>query len=150
MGHHISAVLLKGNYDEQRANSFGLRAFTLADGLTMFALDSDQVDHWSDTLGVSGFHSARPLLNGRVVHHIMNTIASYPLFAVIETEYFGGDGDQAAAVYAGAKEVMPPEVDSIGPINKALRLLGVVPSSGRDEFDTVGLGNYRDFDLNDE
>lgn len=35
---------------------------------------------------------------------------------------------------------------SVRPINEALRILGVTPSNGRDEFDTVGLGKYRDFD----
>jgi len=36
--------------------------------------------------------------------------------------------------------------ESIGPINEALRLLDVIASDGCDEFDTVELGKFRDFD----
>ena len=31
-----------------------------------------------------------------------------PLFAVIETDYFAGMGDQAAAAYRGDREIMAP------------------------------------------
>jgi hypothetical protein len=37
-------------------------------------------------------------------------------------------------------------IDSDGPIHKALRLLGVTAKFGLDEFDTVELGKFRDFD----
>jgi hypothetical protein len=35
---------------------------------------------------------------------------------------------------------------SVGPINAALRFLGVTTGIGCDEFDVVGLGTYREFD----
>jgi hypothetical protein len=104
------------------------------------------VDHWSERLKIDGDHLAGPTLNFEVVHHVLRTIAPEPLFAVIETDYFGGMGSQSAVVYRGSEEIMPAETDSGGPINKALRVLGVVRQQGRDEFDTVGLGQYRDFD----
>ena len=98
------------------------------------------------------FVSDTPLLNSVAVHRMVNDLTENPLFAVIETDYFGGRGSQAAAVYRGADEVMAPEWtaigeagDSKGPINKALRLLGVVATGGRDEFETVGLDNHRNF-----
>jgi hypothetical protein len=77
---------------------------------------------------------------------MMQEVAPRPLFAVIETDYFGGRGDQAAAVYQGEKEVMAPAVGAVGPINQALRYLGVQATAGMDEFATVGLGRFRDFD----
>ena len=83
---------------------------------------------------------------------MVNALTDNPLFAIVETDYFGGKGSQAAAVYRGAVEIMAPEStaigeasDSKGPINTALRLLGVTASGGCDEFDTVGLGHHRDF-----
>lgn len=39
-----------------------------------------------------------------------------------------------------------PVKRSIGPINKALRLLGVTASRGLDEFMTIGLDRFRHFD----
>ena len=144
MGHHISAVLLQGPFDEQRARSFGLRPIPLIPAITLFPLEAGYCDHWSERLGIAGSVSDRPLLNGRVVHHMMWEVGREPLFAVIETDYFGGVGDQAAAVYRGDKEVMAPAVGAVGPINQALRHLGVQAAAGTDEFDAVGLGRFRD------
>lgn len=152
MGHHIAAVVLSGPFDEHRARSFDMRSTRLAADLTLFPLDPNYNDYWAEELGLPGHVSNRPLLNSRVIHHMVSCIAQSPFFAIIETDYFGGTGSQAAAVYRGDVEIMPPEstaigpVDrSIGPINKALRQLGVIASGGRDEFETVGLACYRDF-----
>ncbi len=76
----------------------------------------------------------------------MREVAPEPLLVVIETDDFGGRGDQAAAVYRGDREVMAPAVGAVGPINEALRHLGVRASAGMAEFDTVGLGQFRDSD----
>jgi hypothetical protein len=146
MGHHISAVLLQGPYDEDKARAFDLRPIPLGSGITMFPLDPGYCDYWSEKLGVDGLLPHRPLLNSQVVHHMMNAIQENPLFAVIETDFFGGIGDQAAAVYRGHKEVMAPWVGYRGPINDALHHLGVVARPPLDHFDTVGLREYRDFD----
>ena len=59
--------------------------------------------------------------------------------AFIETEYFGGFGEQRARVKEG-REVLLAK----GQINDALRLLGVVATPDKDEFDVVGLGRWRD------
>jgi len=146
MAHHISAVLLRGPFDADLAKSFGLKAIRLEHDLTMFPLDARWVDHWSERFGVFGFVADQPLLNSNVIHHMIRSIAAEPVFALIETEYFGGEGTQTAAAYHGEKEVMSPQTAESDTINKALRLLGIVARSGLDEFDTVGLGGFRDFD----
>jgi hypothetical protein len=146
MGHHIAAVLLRGPFDERRARWFDLRPIPLTAGITLFPLAASYCDHWADRLGIAGFVSDRPLLNCRVVHHLIQAVAPEPLFAVIETDYFGGKGDQAAAVYCGCREVMAPGSGTVGPINEALRYLGVRASADTDEFDAVGLGRFRDLD----
>lgn len=63
-------------------------------------------------------------------------------FIKISTDYFGGCGEQDCIHYNN---------DGIGKrcksINQGLKMLGVVPTQlGYDEFDTVGLGNYRSND----
>lgn len=66
--------------------------------------------------------------------------------AYIETDYFGGEGTQAAVVYQHGVCVMEPENASIGPINSALKLLGVVKLNRYtwdDEFATAGLMGFR-------
>jgi hypothetical protein len=146
MAHHINAVLLKGPFDEGRAESFGLKPLLLTKEITLFPLDAEYLDSLSERLGIDGWVSKHPLFNHRVVHHMIRSVAEKPLFAVIETDYVGGDGSQCAAVYRGEEQVMAPEEARRGPINKALRLLGVRRSFRRDEFDTVGLEKFRDFD----
>jgi hypothetical protein len=68
--------------------------------------------------------------------------------AYVETEYFGGVGDQAAIVWSAGHVVMVRRAHG-GPINKALAALGVSRSLVRDEFDVVGLGVHRGMDWND-
>jgi hypothetical protein len=63
--------------------------------------------------------------------------------AYIETEYFGGTGDQGAAVWDAGGLVYGPSRAPRDVINQALRMLGVSRDRGRDEFDSIGLGRWR-------
>jgi len=79
--------------------------------------------------------------------------------AYVETECFGGYGSQWSFVMTGGKLVFGPfyhgprgvreiEVDlpiSDRPINKALRYLGVRKRGALDEFDALGLREFRSF-----
>lgn len=67
---------------------------------------------------------------------------------VIETDYFGGFGEQHATVYKDGK-VLPnnewnPKHNKYNPINLALKFMGLESDPDKDEFDTINLGNYRD------
>jgi hypothetical protein len=66
--------------------------------------------------------------------------------AYVETEYWGGDGEQAAIVWAKGKIVFGPARANFGTINEALRHLEVERGAHRDRFDAIGLGRYRDND----
>lgn len=71
--------------------------------------------------------------------------------AYVQAEYFGGVGEQTAAVWdAGALALGPlhlpehqPVADAGTPISQALRRLGVVAGAGEDEFSAVGLDRHR-------
>lgn len=66
--------------------------------------------------------------------------------AKVETDYFGGLGNQNAEVFINGEKVLDQndEFDhSLRPINSALKMLGVKRKEGMDEFDTVGLGKRR-------
>jgi hypothetical protein len=77
--------------------------------------------------------------------------------AYLETDYAGGTGIQAAALWGGGALAIRPLSMMSGqspgqspgrpratwPINAVLRGLGIVAATGRDEFDTFGLGGYR-------
>ncbi|GGV28976.1 hypothetical protein GCM10010277_11490 [Streptomyces longisporoflavus] len=74
--------------------------------------------------------------------------------AYVEAEYFGGVGEQQAAVWdRGALVLGPlhePEDQPFPPegsaISQALRWLGVVAGDGEDEFTAAGLGRHRSVD----
>lgn len=63
----------------------------------------------------------------------------------IETDYFGGHGTQAGVLADSGAVVFGPE-EGEGTIDHILERLGVAPSPGTDEFDTLGLGRYRRMD----
>lgn len=64
--------------------------------------------------------------------------------AFVETDYFGGTGGQGAVVFNDGAAIYGPEWGVIGPINRALALLGVeITPPSTDEFDTIGLGWLR-------
>ena len=66
--------------------------------------------------------------------------------AKIETDYFGGSGEQYAKLYVdGVKKYDDSDVFDYSktPINDVLKIMDVVKKTGMDEFDTIGLGKYR-------
>ncbi|MFF2432010.1 hypothetical protein [Streptomyces mirabilis] len=71
--------------------------------------------------------------------------------AYVEAEYFGGVGEQHAAVWADGAVVLGPlhvlEGQPFGsagsPISQALQRLGVVADAATDEFATVELDRHR-------
>ncbi|MFJ6524686.1 hypothetical protein ACIQMZ_05365 [Streptomyces longwoodensis] len=71
--------------------------------------------------------------------------------AYVEAEYFGGVGEQRAAVWEGGALVLGPLQAEEGrpfppagsPVSRALRRLGVAARAGEDEFSAVGLHRHR-------
>jgi len=70
------------------------------------------------------------------------------VLAYVETEYFGGTGGQSAVAFAAGRQVFAParSKGASGPINSALRAIGVERTGSQDEFDTIGLGARRTMD----
>ena len=66
--------------------------------------------------------------------------------AKISTDYFGGPGYQESNLYVNNKKEYDKSSESdykLNPINDVLKLMGIIKKEGMDEFDTIGLGNYR-------
>jgi hypothetical protein len=118
-------------------------AVPLAQGLSLVPL-VDVRDELATAFGQysedavrAGFGQPPPSLTPRLTE-----LSQAGPVAFVETEYFGGAGDQACVVWQGGGRVLGP-VRGSGSINRALRLLGVTAFPGKDEFDSVGLGSYR-------
>lgn len=66
--------------------------------------------------------------------------------AKIETDYFGGPGHQVAKLFINNKKEYDKSSEfdyKVNPINDVLKMMGIIKKEGMDEFDTIGLGNYR-------
>jgi len=64
--------------------------------------------------------------------------------AYVETEYFGGTGDQSGGAWIGGEARCAAR--GHGSINSALHAIGVADAEGMDAFDTIGLGRRRSMD----
>ena len=147
MGHQVSGVIVRGPVDREAAGKYDMRLIELEQGCILIALDAAYLDHWEERLGLApeAVLFERPTLNTSAVHQMAHQVTNAP-FVIFETDYVGGPGDQAAAAYDGERVLMPPTVGAIGPINRALRLIGVTPRKSEDEFAALGLGRFRSFE----
>ena len=77
----------------------------------------------------------------------LESVSRHHPVAWVRTRYFGGTGEQAAGVWENGCAVLGPLVSkAIGPINAALQRIGVPKDQESfDEFESVGLGEHREF-----
>ncbi|WP_125461708.1 MULTISPECIES: hypothetical protein [Rhodomicrobium] len=141
MGHQISALIARAPIDAEAARQFDLPVI-IENDFAIVGLDATHSDHWSKELGLENTELSEMVLDRPVTHEFARRLGM-ERYALIETDYFGGAGEQCAAVYCGLTIAMPATPDGI---NAALKLLGVKRKSDVDEFDTIGLGRHRSFD----
>jgi hypothetical protein len=79
-----------------------------------------------------------------IVPHSVEVLATRAKqIAYVESEFFGGQGTQAAAIWKEGSLVFGPVIADDA-INQALRLLGVSKEDRIDEFDALDLNRHRD------
>ena len=141
MGHCVIGIILSSPaVDSVLRSSPALVAVPLVDGLSLIPLDDDSLDSiaadFSQT--AEGFAYLSPSLAAFLADHSRHAALVY-----FETEYFGGDGTQAAAAYRDGQALSPTPSSGDGAINRALGCLGITRQGHFDEFDYVGLCRYR-------
>ncbi|MCZ1009547.1 hypothetical protein [Streptomyces lydicus] len=125
----------------------GLALIPMTDALSDSFAAAAAADDDADGVGIPGFW--------RLTEGCGKTLADWSAagpVAYVEAEYFGGVGEQQAAVWDGGALVLGPLHAQEGrafppagsPISQALRRLGVVAGAGEDEFSAVGLDRHRD------
>jgi len=141
MGHHISAIICPLPIDEEKAHALDL-PFFIEGAFAVIALDASHSDYWTEKLGLE-FQSRSDMIHDNLTTLAFAEALKIEKFALIQTDYFGGVGEQWATVYENGMRTFKT---TEGGINSALSKIGVVKAASKDEFDTVGLGKYRDFD----
>jgi hypothetical protein len=152
MTHHIIAAIGSPPVIERVAAAAGCPPPTqLPGGLTIAALGESQIDRLT-ALEPGGYSDGFIHLS-EALERALSSLSRDGALAYVETDYFGGTGSQAAAVFHQGKVALKlalPDSRELArredPINAALRMLGVEAAEGLDEFDTVGLGRFRGLD----
>jgi hypothetical protein len=140
MGHHITAIITKLPMNNTAAIALDLPVF-IENNYAIIGLDAAHSDYWQQKLKLPNAAEREILLDCATTQYFAQQIGAVR-YAIIETDYFGGVGTQAAVVYENKQVIMPTKQ---GGINTALAVLGVQRSTDKDEFDTIQLGKYRDF-----
>ncbi|MGW6647489.1 hypothetical protein [Streptomyces iakyrus] len=149
MSYDLQAVI--ADESALRAATRDLSAARLASigqGLSLMPMTDALFDTLTDGSGASTLGFRR--LPGGFDETLADWSAMGPV-AYVEAEYFGGTGEQRAAVWdAGTIALAPLHVDEDqpfppqgSPISQALRRLGAVAGAGEDEFSAVGLHRHR-------
>ncbi|WP_172384718.1 hypothetical protein [Streptomyces sp. MNP-20] len=149
MGYDLQAVIAGG--EALRGAARDLPAARLAEigqGLSLMPMTDALFDSVTDGGGVGALGFSR--LPGGFEKTLAAWSAGGPV-AYVEAEYFGGVGEQRAAVWDGGTIVLGPLHVEEGqpfppagsPVSQALRRLGVVANADQDEFSAVGLDRHR-------
>ncbi|MFD3353234.1 hypothetical protein [Streptomyces fradiae] len=126
----------------------GSRVVPLGQGLSLMPMTDEVVAAVTD--GSDGRALGFRRLPGGFDALLAQWSAAGPI-AYVEAEYFGGDGEQRAAVWVDGALALGPLDEptkkrfsrAVSPISLALRRLGARSSPGEDEFQAVGLGRHR-------
>ncbi|MEU4352693.1 hypothetical protein [Streptomyces sp. NPDC023838] len=147
--YELQAVIADGETLSGMARDLpAARMAPIGEGLSLMPMTDALFDSVADSSGVHALGFWR--LPGGFERVLADWSRSRPV-AYVEAEYFGGVGEQRAAVWDGGTIVLGPiEVaegqpfSSAGsPISQALGRLGVEADAGQDEFSAVGLGRHR-------
>ncbi|ANP56742.1 hypothetical protein J2Z21_008680 [Streptomyces griseochromogenes] len=149
MGYDLQAVIAGGEVLRGAVCDLpAARLASIGQGLSLMPVTDALFDSVADgsDVGALGFWR----LPGGFGKTLADWSAAGPV-AYVEAEYFGGVGEQQAAVWDAGTIVLGPvrvregqPIPPAGsPISQALRRLGVVASAGEDEFSAVGLDRHR-------
>ncbi|WP_196884895.1 hypothetical protein [Aureivirga sp. CE67] len=137
MGHHISAIIGDKNVNKEKIKEYGLAAaFENEYVIVIFELEA--MCQLAEILDLSIKEKSEHLDWDCDLTMFLAKEIGMKKFALIQTDYFGGFGEQYAAYFENGEKVLHNVT-----INEALKELGVRRSEELDEFDTINLGEYR-------
>ncbi|WP_103072161.1 hypothetical protein [Aquimarina sediminis] len=155
MGHHIEALITRQKPDKEKLLYLDIPLFTEGE-FNIIPLDICHTIYWGKKWNVYDEYGEHfggvNLICIQTIERIAKELGISD-FTIIGTDYHGGIGNQAAIVYKKSKQakIIGTQLDNkFGlkgvDINSALRAIGVTKQKGIDEFDTINLSNYRNFD----
>ncbi|MDO0930148.1 hypothetical protein QQY24_34385 [Streptomyces sp. TG1A-8] len=149
MGYELQAVIASDEVLRIASREVpGAQVVPLGQGLSLMPMTDEVFDAVTD--GSDGRDLGFWRLPGGFDTLLAQWSAAGPI-AYVEAEYFGGVGEQRAAVWADGALALGPLDEptkkrfsrAVSPISQALRRLGARRSLGEDEYEAVGLGRHR-------
>lgn len=147
MGHMIRAIIGKKDIIEKIAGDW-VKAQTreLPQGFSLLFLTNALYDDIEELMENENMEKIEDCENmvcyTTPVVHLLKYYSFHSQLVYIETDYAGGYGTQAGALFVNGKTVTGP-VCRDGIINQLLKDIGVYREHGKDEFDSLCLGIYR-------
>ncbi|MCI4650265.1 hypothetical protein [Phaeodactylibacter sp.] len=146
MAHNLHGIITGFTYLGDLPN------VKLAEGYHLIALSSPEQDNAPEA-PIPPFEAL-----SKATTSVIRRLSMLGKCAYIETAYFGGIGTQTSAIWEDGAQIEGPMIsyDGVEPttesrhftvvdgaVNHVLKHLGVHRSEDMDEFDSVGLGQYR-------
>lgn len=129
-------IKLQGKYSQ-------VKICNLQQNISLIPMTGELYDEINNFISSDDINSFA-YLTTNVEKEVLQVIEDSPL-AYIEAEYFGSNGGQRGIIW---KENQRHSILSYSheAINKVLQFLGVSAQKRRDEFDTIGLGRFREME----
>lgn len=146
MGHNVHVVVGQGDAIARLLSDWpGSRAVDLQDGWRAIPVDEALHEAIAARFPDAPMLEELDLAPRGIGLALSAATAQGGALAYAETDYFGGSGAQSAMAYVDGVEASAPQRSrgAGGPINAALRAIGVKRNDMDDEFDTIGLGYRR-------
>jgi hypothetical protein len=142
MAHHIQVLIgSKATLDTIHSQFGGSKVIELPQNLALLPVTEELYDAIPAVGPVTpsdeGFIYLDPKIKELLLEHSAAGSLGY-----LETDYFGGDGDQGAILANDGEVIYGPQRGSDS-INQMLRLMAVQKFDKFDEFAAVELGRYR-------
>lgn len=147
MGHSVQLIIGKGLGVQAFLRSWSMaRAVELRGGWQAIPMSDDLLGEIEGQAAGAQRSAELDMAPAGLERAMADATLEGGALAYVETEYFGGTGGQSAMAFANGREVMAPQRSRGGAINEALRGIGLLREAGKDEFDTIGLGERRSMD----
>ena len=137
MGHNICAIIGKNSISKDKIMEFGLAA-AFEKEFAIIILDFDIVWELKSKYDLSVDSTSDYIEWDCELSHFIAREIGMEKYGIIQTDYFGGIGEQCASLYIeGIISISEKSINTI------LTELGVKCEGGLDEFDSINLGEYR-------
>ncbi len=142
--HYIRAFIGKSETVKKLAEAWSRTPISLPQDCSMVFLTDDLFNDITELFNEENILENKLEYFASAIGSVMEEYSHQSMLAYIETDYFGGTGEQGGVLYVNSKiQIAPTREEGFGIINVILSEMGIYKSNEHDEFDSIELGNFR-------